>query len=57
MTIEITGIGSYIPEIIVKNKDFESHIFLNDDGSTFEYPNTEVIDKFKNIINGLTYKK
>ena len=49
MTIEITGIGSYIPEIIVKNKDFESHIFLNDDGSTFEYPNTEVIDKFKNI--------
>jgi 3-oxoacyl-[acyl-carrier-protein] synthase-3 len=49
MTIEITGIGSYIPEIIVKNKDFESHIFLNDDGSTFDYPNTEVIDKFKNI--------
>jgi 3-oxoacyl-[acyl-carrier-protein] synthase-3 len=49
MNIKITGIGSYIPEIIVKNKDFESHIFLNDDGSTFDYPNTEVIDKFKNI--------
>lgn len=49
MTIEITGIGSYIPEIIVKNKDFESHIFLNDDGSNFDYSNTEVIDKFKNI--------
>jgi 3-oxoacyl-[acyl-carrier-protein] synthase-3 len=49
MNIKITGIGSYIPEIIVKNKDFESHIFLNDDGSSFEYPNSVVIDKFKDI--------
>ena len=49
MNIKITGIGSYIPEITVKNNDFESHIFLNDDGSTFEYHNSIVIDKFKDI--------
>ena len=49
MNIKITGIGSYIPEITVKNNDFESHIFLNNDGSTFEYHNSIVIDKFKDI--------
>lgn len=49
MNIKITGIGSYIPEITIKNNDFESHIFLNNDGSTFEYHNSIVIDKFKDI--------
>lgn len=49
MNIKITGIGSYIPEITVKNTDFDKHVFLNDDGSPFSYPNSVVIDKFKDI--------
>lgn len=49
MNIKITGVGSYIPEIIVKNIDFDKHQFLNDDGSSFHYSNEIVIDKFKDI--------
>jgi len=49
MNIKITGSGSYIPEIRVKNTDFENHVFLNEDGSPFEYSNDVVIRKFKSI--------
>lgn len=49
MKIKITGVGSYIPEIKVANIDFDKHIFLNDDGSPFGYPNEVVIGKFKSI--------
>ena len=49
MNIKITGSGSYIPEIKVKNTDFDKHVFLNDDGTPFGYSNDVVIDKFKNI--------
>ena len=49
MTVKITGIGSYIPEVKVSNTDFEKHVFLNDDGSPFAYNNDVVIGKFKNI--------
>jgi 3-oxoacyl-[acyl-carrier-protein] synthase-3 len=49
MKIKITGVGSYIPEIKVANSDFEQHVFLNEDGSPFAYPNEIVIGKFKNI--------
>ena len=35
MSICITGTGSYIPEIIKKNKDFLENTFLNSDGSQF----------------------
>lgn len=49
MSIQITGIGSYIPTIKVKNTDFDQHIFLNEDGSPFAYPNDVVISKFKGI--------
>jgi len=49
MKIKITGIGSYIPEIKVANTDFDKHIFLNEDGSPFGYPNEVVISKFKSI--------
>ena len=45
----ITGIGSYIPTIIKKNSDFLDSEFLNEDGSSFEYENEVVIDKFKSI--------
>jgi 3-oxoacyl-[acyl-carrier-protein] synthase-3 len=49
MKIKITGIGSYIPEIKIANTDFDKHIFLNEDGSPFGYPNEVVISKFKSI--------
>ncbi|TDD95575.1 3-oxoacyl-ACP synthase III family protein [Flavobacterium cellulosilyticum] len=49
MKIKITGVGSYIPETIVANSDFENHIFLNEDGSPFSYPNNVIIEKFKSI--------
>lgn len=49
MNIKITGIGSYIPEIKVKNTDFDKHVFLNEDGSPFSHSNEVVIGKFKSI--------
>lgn len=49
MKIKITGIGSYIPEKKVSNTDFDKHIFLNEDGTPFAYPNEVVINKFKGI--------
>lgn len=49
MTIKITGTGSYIPESIETNADFEQHAFLNKDGTQFKYDNTVIIEKFKKI--------
>ncbi len=49
MKIKITGVGSYIPEIKITNTDFSEHVFLNEDGSPFGYPNEVVIGKFKSI--------
>ena len=49
MKIKITGIGSYIPEKSVANTDFHKHVFLNEDGTPFAYPNDVVIKKFKSI--------
>ncbi|MCC9071840.1 ketoacyl-ACP synthase III [Flavobacterium sp. F-65] len=49
MKIKITGIGSYIPQKEVRNTDFDKHVFLNEDGTPFGYPNEVVINKFKGI--------
>lgn len=49
MNIKISGIGSYIPEKSISNTDFSDHVFLNEDGSPFGYPNEVVVNKFKNI--------
>ena len=49
MKIKIAGIGSYIPEKKVSNTDFGEHVFLNEDGTAFGYPNEVVIKKFKGI--------
>lgn len=49
MTVKITGIGSYIPELKVANTDFDKHVFLNNDGSAFANSNDLVIGKFKSI--------
>ena len=49
MPIGITGTGSYIPTEIIKNEAFESHHFLNSDGSEIKHPNPVIIQKFKAI--------
>ncbi len=49
MKIKISGVGSYIAETVVTNSDFENHVFLNEDGGPFGYPNDVVIQKFKSI--------
>lgn len=49
MNIKITGSGSYIPTEKISNLDFAKHIFLNDDGTPFPYPNDVVTEKFKEI--------
>ena len=49
MNIKITGSGSYIPTQIVTNLDFANHEFLNEDGTTFPYPNDVVAKKFQQI--------
>ncbi|KAF2513422.1 3-oxoacyl-ACP synthase III family protein [Flavobacterium foetidum] len=49
MKIKIIGTGSYIPTKSVSNTDFGDHVFLNEDGTPFGYPNEVVIKKFKGI--------
>ena len=49
MAIKITGVGSYIPNIVAANRDFEKNEFFNQDGSQFDYENTVIIEKFKSI--------
>ncbi|WP_343485476.1 ketoacyl-ACP synthase III [Allomuricauda sp. d1] len=49
MRIGITGTGSYIPSLITKNEDFLEHNFFEVDGSSFEYQNDVIIEKFKTI--------
>ncbi|HEX9980850.1 MAG TPA: ketoacyl-ACP synthase III [Flavobacterium sp.] len=49
MNIKITGSGSYIPEVMVPNKDFSNHDFLSEDGLPLNHSNEIVISKFKDI--------
>lgn len=49
MNISITGVGSYIPETIETNSDFELHEFFNADGSQIRQPNKIIIRKFQSI--------
>ncbi|HBK83037.1 MAG TPA: 3-oxoacyl-ACP synthase, partial [Flavobacterium sp.] len=49
MNIKITGSGSYIPNVKVRNSDFSNHVFLNEDGSAFDYPNDVIAQKFAEI--------
>jgi len=49
MNIKITGTGSYIPNVITKNADFNQHQFLNEDGTAFKQNNDIIIKKFKAI--------
>lgn len=45
----ISGTGSYIPPVIVKNVDFINQQFYEKDESTIESPGEIVINKFKDI--------
>jgi 3-oxoacyl-[acyl-carrier-protein] synthase-3 len=49
MTIKITGTGSYIPTEVISNKDFSSHVFLNEDGTSFPLTNDVITEKFHGI--------
>jgi 3-oxoacyl-[acyl-carrier-protein] synthase-3 len=49
MNSVITGIGSYIPEIVKKNNDFIEERFYSDKNEPFEASNEVIIDKFKAI--------
>ncbi|MGY5848683.1 3-oxoacyl-ACP synthase III family protein [Salegentibacter sp. HM20] len=49
MSIRISGTGSYIPNVITKNSDFQQHEFLNIDGTGFPHDNKTTIEKFKAI--------
>jgi len=46
VSIKITGLGSYIPNKVIANSDFENHTFLNADGSSFKQNNQIIIKKF-----------
>jgi 3-oxoacyl-[acyl-carrier-protein] synthase-3 len=56
MGTKITGIGSYIPEGIAPNRQFEKHSFYNEDGSPFDHDNTVIIEKFK-AITGISERR
>ena len=56
MAIKITGIGSYIPDLVERNEDFHQHQFLNTDGSKIDYPNETIVEKFK-AITGIVERR
>lgn len=49
MNFKITGTGSYIPNVVTRNADFDQHEFYNIDGSNFPHDNETTIRKFKAI--------
>ena len=49
MAIKITGVGSYIPNLIIPNQSFEKKDFYNEDRTRFNAENKIIIEKFKSI--------
>jgi 3-oxoacyl-[acyl-carrier-protein] synthase III len=45
----ITGTGSYIPTVVVKNSDFLKNTFLEPNGEKIDKSNEEIIAKFQEI--------
>lgn len=56
MNVKITGIGSYIPEKIATNAQFENREFFNADGTPFGHENATIIEKFK-AITGIAERR
>ncbi|WP_194852144.1 3-oxoacyl-ACP synthase III family protein [Nonlabens antarcticus] len=46
MKAKITGVGSYIPDVVRTNEEFMGHHFLNNDGTSFGSDNATIIKKF-----------
>lgn len=49
MAIKITGIGSYIPNNVEKNSEFENHQFFDTNGQLIDSPNDVIVKKFEAI--------
>jgi len=49
MAVKITGVGSYIPEIVMKNEDFLNHKFYTETGEGFDEHPEIIIKKFEQI--------
>lgn len=49
MNYRITGTGSYIPDITIKNSEFLKNVFLDNEGNKFQNSNPEIIEKFESI--------
>lgn len=47
--VKITGVGSYIPEIVKKNSDFLESDFYNENRTAYAQNNDIIIEKFKAI--------
>jgi len=47
----ITGSGSYIPKVVVKNSDFLNHDLFEGYGKRINYNNEEIIEKFVQITD------
>jgi 3-oxoacyl-[acyl-carrier-protein] synthase-3 len=45
----IIGTGSYIPENIIRNQDFEKNEFFDEKGEKIDSPTETIIDKFTQI--------
>ena len=45
MAIKITGVGSYIPNLIIPNQSFEKKDFYNEDGTRFNAENKIIIEE------------
>lgn len=49
MAVKITGVGSYIPEIVRKNEDFLNHQFYTESGEGYDDHPEVIIKKFEHI--------
>lgn len=47
----ITGSGSYIPSVVIKNEDFIDNVFMDENGNRIETPGSEIVDKFEQITD------
>lgn len=56
MNYRITGTGSYIPDITIKNSEFLKNVFLDNEGNKFQNSNPEIIEKFESIT-GINQRK
>lgn len=45
----VTGTGSYLPPVEMKNETFTSYEFYNSDGTLLETPPEQIVQKFKEI--------